>query len=174
MISQRIYCCSAVYRCCTGEKVKHGGPQIVKIGPPVCLSSSAELLRSRIASGSQPGCVLIPGIAVFPRCAEIDQCDLAIRAKHDIGGFQIPVYDRRISAMQISQDITQLDRPVNDLLRRLGTLVLQQVLKTVPFNVIHDDDQGVLPVDHIDDSWKIRMPQFLEHLCFRNKSFGRK
>ena len=63
--------------------------------------------------------------------------------------------------MQISQDITQLDRPVYDLLRRLGTLVLQQVLKTVSFNVIHDDDQGVLPVDHIDDSRKIRMSQFL-------------
>ena len=66
--------------------------------------------------------------------------------------------------MQIAQHITQLLRPLNDLVRVLCAAVLEQALQAFALDIIHDNQEAVITINHIDNAGQMGMVQLFQHL----------
>ena len=51
----------------------------------------------------------------------------------------------------------------------LRSVSVYQILKAVTFDVIHNDDEAVILIDHIDDARQVGMVELFEHfrLCHK-------
>ena len=146
------------------EQLKQHDPQTVDICPRIAVSLSVILLRRSIASGPQRNGILSLSSPVFPRSPKVNQHYIAVRLQHHIGRLHIPIDDRRLPPVQISQRITELFRPHKDFLPGLRPVFIQKILQRTSFDIIHYDQQGVSVLDHIHNPRKMRMVQLLHHL----------
>ena len=72
--------------------------------------------------------------------------------------------------MQIAQHITDLLCPFNHSLLGLSPFLLEPVIESLSFYVIHYNEKCILTVDHIDNAGKIGMIQLLQNIGLRNQS----
>lgn len=68
--------------------------------------------------------------------------------------------------MKIIKGIAKLYPPIYDRILRLGTLVLKNIGKRTPFNVIHDDVKSAMVVNQIDNPGNGRMVKAFDHVSF--------
>ena len=72
--------------------------------------------------------------------------------------------------MEVPQHIAQLLGPLNDVLLRLGAVLLQCLVQGVALHVVHDDDERILRINHVDDTRQIRVAQLLEDIRLRHQT----
>ena len=141
-----------------------GRAKAVDVRPGVGLAHAAELLRGSIADGAQTGGVRQVLLLVFPGGAEVDEGHVAVGLQHDVGGLHVAVDDGRVLAVQIAQHVTELLRPFDDVLLGLRAELLQGLAQRVALDVVHDDDEGFVRVDDIDDAGEVGVIELFENV----------
>ena len=129
----------------------------INIRPGISLSHSSELLRRRITDRSKACCIRKILLLKLPRRSEVNKRQVSVRLEHDIRWFHVPVYNCRISRMQIPQHIAQLLRPLNYQLLRLRAKFLQRLRQWIPLYVIHHNKKCIIILYYIDNARKVRM-----------------
>ena len=143
--------------------------EAVDIGPSVCLTSSAKLLRCSVASCAQPGRIPVIVLLVFSRRSKVDQHDLSIGAEHYVRRLHVSVDNRRNAAVEISKHIAELLCPVNNCVDRLRTARVEKILQALSFYIVHDNNETVICIYNIDDAGEIGVVKLLEHFCLCNQ-----
>src|SRR5579885_1322938 len=90
-----------------------------------CLSGSVLFWRGVSRRAEENGILRLPFFKET-RNAKVDQVDVPIPLYHHIGGLQIAEDDRRLMLMQVVQNITELQRVVNDLRNWQGLMRIVQ------------------------------------------------
>ena len=72
--------------------------------------------------------------------------------------------------MKISENVTQLQCPFNNIIFRLRSGLFQNNIQRSSFNVVHYYNETVLIFDNINDTGKIGMIQFLKSLDLSHKT----
>ena len=71
--------------------------------------------------------------------AKIDDHDAAVMPQHEVAGLDVAIDDRRRVAMQIGQDVTNLDAPIGHIFLSNGLpILLQQIFQGFAFDEFHD------------------------------------
>ena len=144
--------------------------QTVDIRAGIRLTHATELLRGRIAHSAETGGIRKILLLELSGRAEVDEGHVAIRLEHDISGLHVPVNDGRLPGVEVPQHIAQLLGPLNDVLLRLGAVLLQCLVQGIALHVVHDDDERILRIDHVDDTRQIRVAQLLEDIRLRHQT----
>ena len=72
--------------------------------------------------------------------------------------------------MEIAEHIADLFAPLDHAFLRLRTPALQDTLEALSLNIIHDDQEAVLRVDHVDNARQVRVAQAFEHIRLDHES----
>ena len=111
--------CPAV-RKIAGEQIIHGDAEGIQIGAGIGLAEAVLFRSGKVSRSHQPG-ILILVLVIFLSRVEVDQLDNAVAAYHDIGRFDIAVYDRRGAPVERFEDRAHgKDDPRNIFFRKAG------------------------------------------------------
>ena len=148
-----------------GKQMIKRSAQTVYVCAGICLPLSAVLFRRRITLRSQTGGIRHTGFLKFPGCSEINEHNLPIRLQHNIRGLHISVDNRLYSGMQVSQHITKLFCPFNNVFLILSSVFLNHTFQMAPFNIVHNNQKGSVPVNDINNTGEVWVMQLFQQVC---------
>ena len=124
------------------------------------------LFRCRITGRSETCGIFYIFYFKFSCRTKIDQCDLTVRPQHNVRWFQVTVHNRLFPRMQVIQHITQLNAPGEHIFnpdRQSGLFhaFFQDFIQGFSLDIVHNNQESILIINNIDDTWQIFVIQFL-------------